>query len=606
MPADVRLELEDAATPTGSIEPGGTPAAPRSFRVTLAAMLALGLAAGASLVPLFLRTDEKLAAEVQFAVTLPAGERLGSTDFPALAISPDGKFVTYVATRGATTELVLRRLSELDGIPIPGTANAITPFFSPDSQWIGFFADGSLKKVPVAGGPPIAICAADTGFGGSWGIDNTIVFADATGSALSRVPAAGGTPSRATRLDAERGEFSHRWPELLPDGRTVLFTVGTVGEWDEAEIAAQALDSDRREIVIKGGTHPHYLPSGHLLYLHAGAIWMAPFDARQLRTTGPSTRALEGVVGSVDGAAQFTVSRTGTVVYVAADTEHIGRRLVTIDGADETPLAAPPRSYIAPRVSPNGRQVVVGIADRTEHVWLYDLSAGTLKQLTFDAANRVPIWTSDGRHVTFSSNRNGALNLFMVPIDGSGAPERLTTSDNLQLPGSWSPDGRTLAFVEQRPGSGRDIWLLGQAREPTPWADSTSDESAPRFSPDGRSIAYVSDASGRAEVFVRAGDAPPPGHQVSREGGMEPVWARDGRTLFYRAFGRLMSVPVIDTAPFRVGPVREVFAGAVQPGTFDSANYDVISGSGRFVMVMTALRRSLTAACFGSYVTIAS
>jgi serine/threonine-protein kinase len=598
---DARLELEDATTPTVPVQSTGRVESWRSFRLPLVAMLALGLAAGALLIAFVSRPAEQRAgAEVRFAVALPPGERLGSTDYTALAISPDGGLVAFVAARGggATTELVLRRLNELDGIPIPGTANAISPFFSPDSQWIGFFADGSLKKIPVNGGPPITLCAADEAFGGSWGIDDTIVFADATGSALSRVSAAGGAPSRATRLDAERGEFSHRWPQWLPDGKTILFTVGTVGEWDEAEIAAQVLGSDRHEIVIKGGTSPHYLPSGHLLYQHAGAMWIVPFDARRLQTTGQPARALDGVVGSVDGAAQFAVSPSGSAAYVAANAADTGRRLVTIDGADETPLAAPPRSYVAPRISPNGRQLLVGIADRTEHIWLYDLSAGTSKQLTFDAANRAPIWTPDGQQVTFSSNRDGALNLFVAPVDGSRAPQRLTTSDSMQLPGSWSPDGSTLAFVEQRPGSGRDIWLLRRTSPPAPWANSASDESSPRFSPDGRWIAYVSDMSGRADVFVRAPDTPPPGHQISREGGMEPVWARDGRALFYREGRRLLSVPVIGTDPFRVGPVREVFSGSAAAGTFDSANYDVLSGTGRFVMIAGAPPTSSAAAGF--------
>ena len=584
---DARLELEDAAIPTGSVEPVlGTSAPRRSFRWILGLTAVLGVAAVASALMLFFRADEpRVGGEVQFAVTLPAGERLGATDFPALAISPDGRFIAYVVTRGVTTQLVLRRLNELTAASIAGTSNATSPFFSPDSQWIGFFADGALKKVPLAGGPPITICAADSGFGGTWSVDDSIIFADATGSGLWRVASRGGSPSPATKLEAQRGEFSHRWPEVLPDGKTVLFTVGTVGEWDEAEIAAQALDGDRREIVIKGGTHPHYLASGHLLYLHAGAVWIAPFDLRQLKTTGPPARALEGVIASADGAGQFAVSPAGTIVYAPADAESSGRRLVTIDAGGETPLAAPPRSYIAPRVSPNGRQVVVGIADRAEHVWLYDLSAGTLKQLTFDGANRTPIWTADGERVTFSSNRNGPLNLFTVPIDGSRTPERLTTSEYLQIPGSWSPDGTTLAFVEQRPASGRDIWLLGSSSQPIPWANSAADESSPRFSPDGRVIAYVSDVSGRAEVYVRGRNAAVPGHLISTQGGMEPVWARDGRTLFYRASERIMSVAILGTEPLRIGPRGEAFAGPVQPGTFDTANYDVLTSTGRFVTV---------------------
>lgn len=587
---DARLELEDAATSGGSesIEPVRSGATPRRSLAMVLLVAGLGLVALGSLAALFWRTEQPgAAAAVQFALTLPAGERLGATDFSAVAISPDGRIITYVAARGGTTQLILRRLSELDATPIPGTANAMSPFFSPDSRWIGFFADGELKKVPVAGGPPISICAADAGFGGSWSRDDTIIFADATGSALSRVDARGGTPSPATRLDHQRGEFSHRWPEVLPDGKSVLFTVGTVGEWDEAEIVAAVLDSERREVVLKGGTHPRYLPSGHLLYLHAGAVWIAPFDVRELKTTGPPARALDGVLGSADGAGQFAVSPAGTIIYAPAHAEEAARRLLAIDATHETPFAAPSRSYVGPRLSPDGRQVVVGTAERDEHIWLYDLSTSSLKQLTFDGANRAPIWTHDGQRVTFSSNRNGPWNLFTVALDG-GPLERLTLSDDLQLPGSWSPDGRTLAFVEQRPGTGRDIWLLGDGGEAVAWANSAADESAPRFSPDGQAIAYVGDMSGRAEIYVRGLKSAAPGLRISDEGGMEPVWARDGRMLFYRNAARLLAVPITSTDPVRVGDVREAFAGPVEAGSFDGANYDVFPTAGRFIAVARA------------------
>ena len=587
---DARLELEDAATPSASTDATVAPAvAPHGTRVGVAVLGLIAAGIGAALAALALQPDaRKPASEVRFGVALPAGEQLGATEFPALAVSPDGRLITYVAERGASTQLMLRRLNATDAVALAGTANAISPFFSPDGDWIGFFADGSLKKVPTAGGPPVIICPADTGFGGTWGVDGTIVFAATTGSPLSRVSASGGIPSRATRLDAERGEFSHRWPELLPDGKTVLFTVGTKGEWDEADIVAQSLESGRREIALKGGTHPHYLASGHLLFTHAGAVWVAPFDAKQLKTTGPPSRALEAVVASADGAAQFAVSRSGTVVYVPAGTGDTGRRIVTVDGANETPLAAPPRAYVAPRVSPNGQRVVVAVSDEAEHLWVYDLAAGASKQLTFAAANRTPIWTPDGNRVTFSSNRNGPLNLFVVPVEGSGVPERLTTSDNLQLPGSWSPDGSVLAFVEQRPTSGRDIWMLRHGNEPTPWADSTFDESAPRFSPDGRWVAYVSNASGRAEIFVGGATTSKAARKISSDGGMEPVWSRDGGALFFRAGERLMAVPVLDPTTLRLGRVHQAFEGDVEPGNLDMANYDVMSGTGRFVMIASA------------------
>jgi serine/threonine-protein kinase len=229
-----------------------------------------------------------------------------------MAISPDGhgRLVTYVVGRGSTTQLLLRRLEATAPAVVPGTTNALSPFFSPDSQWIGFFADGKLKKVPVAGGPPITLCDAGGGFGGTWGADGTIVFAPEAGSALQRVAAEGSTPVRVTTLDVSRGEFSHRWPEFLPDSSLVLFTVGTVGEWDEAEVVVQSLETGQRTTLLKGGTHPHYLTSGFLAYTHAGAVWTAPLDRRRL-TVGPPTRAIEGVAASADGAASFAVSVDG-------------------------------------------------------------------------------------------------------------------------------------------------------------------------------------------------------------------------------------------------------------------------------------------------------
>jgi Tol biopolymer transport system component len=437
-----------------------------------------------------------------------------------------------------------------------------------------------LKKVQSSGGTPIAICDAPDGLGGSWSSTNTIVFAAATGTALQRVSADGGTPTRATELDVSRGEFSHRWPEFLPDGDTVVFTVGTVGEWDEAEIAAQSLRTGRRSSVLKGGTNPRYLPSGHLTYAHDGAIWIVPFDANRLAVSGSPARALEGVAASADGAAQFAVSGTGTTAY------HPGvpvssRRLVVVDGRSQTPLAAPPHAYVTPRVSGDGTKALLGVSDNAEHVWSYDLNAGTLTQLTFEAANRSPIWSTDGQRVTFASNRNGALNLFVAPANADGPTERLTTVDALQLPGSWSPDGELLAFMEQHPTTGRDIWLRRRNGERIAFANSQADESAPRFSPDGRWIAYVSNESGPAHVYVRTANGASAARRLSVSGGSEPVWRPDSAAVYFRSEGRLLSAPV------NGGATRTMFEGAFEPGTFDAAGYDVLDGN-RFLMITSA------------------
>ena len=590
---DVRLDIEEALTPAGAAatESRGHALGGRPRWALAAVLLTTGAALGALLWGTLGSSRPTTAASgppARFVVPLLGDTRFVVTDFPTLAISPDGAIVAYTATRGDRTQLFLRPLNGHEATPVPGSANAVSPFFSPDSQWIAFFADGKLKKMPVAGGPPVNVCDATIGFGGTWGADDTIVFAPAPGSPLWRVPAAGGTPVRLTQLDAERGEFSHRWPEFLPDGRTVLFTIGVQGSWDDAEIVAESIDTGSRQRLVDGGTHPRYLSSGHLLYVRQGSAWVVPFDAERLRVSGLPARVLDDVLVSFDGAGQLSVSPRGTLVYITGSAFEPPRRLITLDGSGATsPLAAEPRAYAGPRVSPEGRRIVVSIAGAAEEVWLYDVGSGRLEQLTFESVNRAPIWTPDGKRITFSSNRAGALNLFLMDADGLTTPERLTTSDNLQLPGAWSPDGAVLAYVEHHPQTGRDIWLLRHAdrnRQSEPFADSTFDETAPAFSPDGRWIAYVSNQSGRNEIYLRAVQAQSQATVISREGGSEPMWSREGRELFYRAGNRLMGVNFIGTPP-RLGASRVVFEGPFEPGTADRANYDVGAGPQQFVML---------------------
>ena len=582
---DARIELEDAAATPSGITPPTVPAVPARGRMRMAVVFALGTLLGGALAAGWLQRPAGPApSQVQFAVTLRDDERLAATDLGEIAIAPDGRSVVYVAARGSATQLSIRSLESALSTPLGGTVNAVTPFFSPDGKWVGFFADGQLKKVAVAGGTPVRLCDAATGLGGSWSANGTIVFASATGSPLQRVADGGGTPSRATELDVSRGEFSHRWPSFLPDGKTFLFSVGTVGEWDEAEIFAQTLDGGRPTFIFKGGTNARYLDAGYLSYGHKGAIWIVPFDPKTLKVTGTPQKALEGVAASVDGSAQFSVSRNATGIYVPADPSASARRLAVVQDGELTPLAAPAHAYVTPRVSADGRRVVLGVSEASEHVYLYDLTAGALTQLTFEAANRVPVWSGDGR-VTFASNRNGALNLFLAPPDGSGQGERLSTSDHLQMPGSWSLDG-TLAFTEQNPTTGRDIWLLRRSGARTAFANSAADESAARFSPDGQWIAFVSNDSGQAEVWVRPATGATPARRFTSSGAMEPVWREDGRALFYRANGRLMMGPI--TGGVSTAAARVAYGGTTEAGTFDAAGYDVMPGSNRFLIITAA------------------
>jgi serine/threonine-protein kinase len=598
---DVRIELEESISGIAAhAETGlaGAPSAGRGgWRQSAAWATATAIVAGA--IGLWLGAARNAAPlpsrPAHFVVSLPAVQRIASLDFPAVAISRDGTRIAYVATRGGDAQLFVRTLNTLEPTPVPGTSGAAGPFFSPDGQWIAFFADGKLKKVPISGGASLVICDASVGFGGTWAQSDVIVFAPGSGSGLVSVPAAGGNPKRATILDAQKGEFSHRWPEILPDGDTVLFTVGTVGSWDDAQIVAQSLASGRRHVLVQGGTNPHYLRSGHLVYAHGSSVMAVRFDTKQLNTVGTASRLLDNVLESSDGAAQVAFSETGAIVYLPANPESGDRRLFEVSrNGGTTPLAAQPRPFSTPRLSRDGRRLLVTIAGATDDLWLYDIAQGTFRQLTFDAAATSPTWAPDNQTSTFSWNKGGPPNLFSLRVDAGGGGQRLLSGDRPQIMGGWSADGRTVAYVEIDPATGRDIWMLPDAgdQKPRPLIKSTFDETAPRLAPDGRLLAYVSTESGRSEVYVTRVDDPARARQVSTDGGSEPVWAASGRELFYRAGDQLMVATASGGSEGGPWQSRPLFEDKFDKGTLDVANYDVSSDGRRFVMVKTTERES--------------
>ena len=589
--ADARLELEDATTSAEAL------AAPKSRRwrqlAAATGVLATGFGLGALAISMTRPSSDPVPPS-RFVVSLPSTTPLAGLDFPSAVISPDGTRIVYVASRGGRTELFQRSLNSIDLLPIPGTTNAIGPFFSPDSQWVAFFADGRLKKVNLAGGPPVTLCEAPVGLGGSWGSNDLIAFSSATGSGLSRVSAAGGMPERLTTLDVAQGEFSHRWPEWLPDGETVLFTVGTSGtsgSWSDAQIVAQSVSSDKRTMLIRGGTNPHYLSNGSLLYAQNGRVMSVALDASSLTISGSPVAVLENVRQSADGAVQLSVARSGTAVFVPGGPGASERRLVSVgrDGGS-TAFAAPPGAYVFPRVSPDGQKLIVAMEAPTRDLWLYDVTSGTSTQVTFDSGATSPIWTRDPRRVAFSATRVGALNMFMATIGEPGRSERLVANENQQFPGSFAPDG-ALVFTEQRSGTGRDILLLAAGdRAPRDLLASRADETSPKVSPDGRWLAYVSNEGGRSEVYLTQLSNPARARRVSVEGGSEPTWASTGRELFYRQGSTMMAVNVDATGQFE-SPARRLFDADFVRGTLDTANYDVMP-NGRFVMVQRSSQSS--------------
>ena len=524
----------------------------------------------------------------RFVVTLPPGDRLAVGNTPVVALSPDGSRLVYVASHGGSTQLYLRSIGRFEATLIPGTEGAEGPFFSPDGQSVGFFAGGKLKRVSLSGGAPSTLCSAPLSRGASWAPDDSIILASGN-LGLYRVSAAGGTPKPLTVPDRKKGESSHRWPEILPGGKEVLFTIWAGNfNWDYNRIGVLSLRTGERRLLLEGGTYARYVPSGHLVYARAGGLLAVPFDLKRLEVTGPPVSIVQGVsISGGLGVAQFSFSGDGSLAYVPGGPSENNRTLLWVDREGTSrPLQAPPRAYATPRLSPDGQRLAVGILG-ANGLWLYDLARGALTRLTETNFFPHPIWTPDGKHMTFTSSESGVLNLYRIPADGSGAAERLTTSENGQWPGSWSPDGQVLAFSGVDLTTGYDIWMLGLQgdRKPRPFLQTPANESGPIFSPDGHWLAYLSDESGRQEIYVRPFPGPGGKTQISTEGGTEPMWARNGRELFYRN-GDKMMVMAVETQPVFAASKPKLLFEAHYETSYNvfERDYDVSPDGQRFLM----------------------
>ena len=445
--ADARIEIEEALAAPADAEP---PAAVKGIRVRWRGNLVWGvasllLAGFISMAVWKLKPSSTSPPQpvTRTVINLPPGQQLaGMESGPAVALSPDGTHLAYVARQSGNQQLYLRPMDSEEVKPIPDTDGAVNPFFSPDGQWLGFFSGGKLKKVSVSGGAAMTLGVASSSRGASWGSQGMIAFSPTTDGALQQVPDAGGTPQLLTRLG--KGDISQRWPEVLPGGKAVIFAASTnTSNWANAQVAVQSLGTGERRNLIPGGTQPRYAPSGHLVYAQAGSLMAVPFDPQRLVVTGPPVAMVERVLqSSVIGVAQYSFSSTGSVVYIPGGIQSAQSRLVWVsrNGAAQ-PLAAPVRPYRGPRLSPDGRRVVVAIEEQETQIWLYDLSQETLTRLTFEgSANYNPVWTPDGKRIAFNSNKEGVpVNLFWQLADGSGGLERLTTNQYGQAPMSWVP-----------------------------------------------------------------------------------------------------------------------------------------------------------------------
>jgi serine/threonine protein kinase/Tol biopolymer transport system component len=531
---DVRIEIEEAlAAPKDAVATRVDPT-PRS-KLPWAVAAGLAVLLGVAVWGWWRATrptDKELRPLVRLDVDLGADVSLGSLGGADAILSPDGTRLVYVSQG----RLFTRRLDQPNATELVGTQGASAPFFSPDGQWIAFFAQLKLKKISVEGGSAIALCDTPYPLGGNWGEDGNIIAALNITGGLSRIPSSGGLPTPVT--DLQTGEATHRWPQILPGGKAVLFTANTATTgFDTANIEVISLVDHHRKTLQRGGTFGRYLPSGHLIYLNQGTLFAVPFDLDRLEVGSKPAPVLDQVgYNATNGWVQLDFSQTGTLVYRSGAA---GGGLVSVqwlDAAGKTqPLLAKLDAYQRPSLSPDGNKLAISTSD----IWVYEWQRDTMTRLTFGSgASTYPIWRPDGRYILFEAPGG----TFWTRSDGSGKPQPLTQSKNLQYPWSFTADGKRLAFHEFNPETQDDIWTVSlesdgaglRAGKPEPFLQTPFDERHPSFSPDGRWLAYSSSESGSFQVYVRAFPDKGGKWQISNNGGVYPEWSRNARELFFR------------------------------------------------------------------------
>lgn len=494
---------------------------------------------------------------------------LSNINSPAnLAMSPDGAILALVAGKNVdSARLYVRRLDALQATPLPGTEGARNPFFSPDGQWIAFFDAAKLKKIAVTGGAVVTIADAPASRGGTWTEDGSIVFSPTPQSGLMRVAEGGGTPQPFTKLaDSESG---HRWPQVMPGGRAVIFTVavGAAGS-GIGRVVAQRLPDGETKVLQPDGFFARYLPTGlgsstrggrgggHLVFMSGSTMFAAPFDSERLEWLGVPVPVLDGVAGlSGPLAASVSVSHTGALVYAPGGAQRQLRQMVWLDrDGRQSPLTAAPAIFNDPRVSPDGRRVAVSIGSVAgPDVWIYEWARDAMSRLTFDPLNdQDPLWLG-ASHVVYHRQQPGGQGRQMLwqPADGTGEAKHLVEGQSAPIAMSWHPGGKLIAAHDYGRPTSPDLFILPltgdaqagwQAGTPVTFLATPFNESEPSFSPDGRWLAYQSNETGRFEVYVRAFPGPGGRWQVSTAGGEMPTWSPKGKELLYRVDQQVMVV----------------------------------------------------------------
>ena len=534
---DLKAELEWIAQAPAA----GSTANARAARPTWVPWIAVALlalvAAATSWIAYRSTRPAELKPLVRLEVDLGRDVYLNALGGSDIILSSDGTRIAYLSRN----HLFTRKLDQAGATELPITPGATSPFFSPDGQWIGFAASGKLRKISVDGGAEVVLCDASSSYtGADWGEDGNIIASLRISGGLSRVPSSGGTPTPITELVGE--ERTHRWPQILPGGKAILFTVenSTVG-FDDARIEVVTLADHRRKTLQRGGTYGRYLAvsdgKGYLVYVNQGTLFTVPFDQEKLETSGTPKPVLQQVsYSSMFGSAKLGFSRTGTLVYRSRDidTSRVVIQWLTADGKSQ-PLLDKPGLFVNPHFSPDGERLAVANDDWKSGIWIYDIRRDTLSPLTGERNGTNPVWTPDGKYIVYQAG-----GISFARADGGSRPEPLTESKESQYPSAFAPDGKHLAFYQGGP-QGFDLWIVSVEREgeklkagkPELFQRTNFGGRGASFSLDGRWLAYSSNESGSSQVYVRAFPDKGGHWQVSSNGGTTPIFSRNGKELFF-------------------------------------------------------------------------
>ncbi len=594
---DPKHRLHEAADMRIMIEESDDESAPavssRTTRrsVALIALLAVALAIASTLIALYLRNVPAEAPEMRLEISLPP-----DTDQGSMTISPDGRRVAFVKSSEGRGQIWIRPLNSLTAQMLQGTEGAMFPFWSADSRSVGFFADGKLKRVGISGGPPQILAASPVPRGGSWSHDDTIVFAPTTGP-LYRIPAAGGEPTPITRLEA--GQFSHRFPKFLSDDRHFLYFV--VGNAGASGIYVGSVDGAPSTHLLDADANAVYLPSGFLLFVRQATLFAQRFEVAKLKLTGDPFPIASPIFFERDSyAAAVSAAINGTILYRTGP--GVGfRRLVWFDrsGKEQGSVGTPDLGFPQnPQLSPDGTRVALWrTSEGNVDVWLIETLRGIPTRFTTDAANdNVPVWSPDGSRIVFSSNRNGAYDLYMKPSAGRVAEVLLKESKDSKHPTDWSSDGRFILYRELTQKSGEDLWALPLTgnKEPVAIAVTDFEELAGQFSPDDHWVAYQSNESGQPEIYVQSFPESHGPVALTTGGGIQPRWRHDGKELFYLTTdGKLMAVPMVfsaDSSTFKPGTPVPLFPTRITSDAnltrTGQQQYAVTADGQRFLLVV--------------------